>query len=200
MKKGVQIVIIVLICIGLVLGGVYGWKYYDEVIRYPQFIVVDEAVLDQALSNKIVFPEEAYLLWNKTEEYFEAGKFKASYQAYGGTYEDISRLTEEMVTDYMHIANIFKLSDGAYAQNPNWMYVKDRKNNSIDEQDQEKFDAGMPYMGILEYQNGSFFLIVYIYCSDPKNAESMGLLYQAIAEYVNQNITDERPESNAVIG
>ena len=71
MKKGVQIVIIVLICIGLVLGGVYGWKYYDEVIRYPQFIVVDEAVLDQALSNKIVFPEEAYLLWNKTEEYFE---------------------------------------------------------------------------------------------------------------------------------
>ena len=59
MKKGVQIVIIVLICIGLVLGGVYGWKYYDEVIRYPQFIVVDEAVLDQALSNKIVFPEEA---------------------------------------------------------------------------------------------------------------------------------------------
>ena len=199
MKKGVQIVIIVLICIGLVLGGVYGWKYYNEVIRYPQFIVVDEAVLDQALSNKIVFPEEAYLLWNKTEEYFEAGKFKASYQAYGGTYEDIPRLTEEMVTDYMPIANIFKLSDGAYAQNPNWMYVKDRKNNSIDEQDQEKFDAGMPYMGILEYQNGSFFLIVYIYCSDPKNAESMGLLYQAIAEYVNQNITDERPESNAVI-
>ena len=59
MKKGVQIVIIVLICIGLVLGGVYGWKYYNEVIRYPQFIVVDEAVLDQALSNKIVFPEEA---------------------------------------------------------------------------------------------------------------------------------------------
>ena len=200
MKKGVQIVIIVLICIGLVLGGVYGWKYYDEVIRYPQFIVVDAAVLDQALSNKIVFPEEAYLLWNKTEEYFEAGKFKASYQAYGGTYEDIPRLTEEMVTDYMHIANIFKLSVGAYAQNPNWMYVKDRKNNSIDEQDQEKFDAGMPYMGILEYQNGSFFLIVYIYCSDPKDAESMGLLYQAIAEYVNQNITDERPESNAVIG
>lgn len=200
MKKGVQIVIIVLICIGLVLGGVYGWKYYDEVIRYPQFIVVDEAVLDQALSNKIVFPEEAYLLWNKTEEYFEAGKFKASYQAYGGTYEDIPRLTEEMVTDYMHIANIFKLSDGVYAQNPNWMYVKDRKNNSIDEQDQEKFDAGMPYTGILEYQNGSFFLVVYIYCSDPKDAESMGLLYQAIAEYVNQNVTDERPESNAVIG
>ena len=184
----------------MVLGGVYGWKYYDEVIRYPQFIVVDEAVLDQALSNKIVFPEEAYLLWNKTEEYFEAGKFKASYQAYGGTYEDIPRLTEEMVTDYMHIANIFKLSDGVYAQNPNWMYVKDRKNNSIDEQDQEKFDAGMPYTGILEYQNGSFFLVVYIYCSDPKDAESMGLLYQAIAEYVNQNVTDERPESNAVIG
>lgn len=39
----------------------------------------------------------------------------------------------------------------------------------------------------------SFWLCTYI-GSDPKDAESMGLLYQAIAEYVNQNVTDERPD------
>lgn len=188
-KKGVSIL---LWCAGvLALLSLLGLLYYSFFYK-PDMLLGRAGDLDRTFSNAAELPQNAYLS-DDGVQFFEKGNFKGAYRMYGGTYEPMRLLGEEMLAETnpngLGKENCVQLSDGSLATVPNW--ILRTVNMSGDSHShielQEEWEEEMPYQAEIKYQNGPFFLYAFVSCSNPKDTGGCRALYEDMMKYLNRS-------------